>query len=936
MDLEAGDLWGQFIADADAVLTRFTRDGRRKNREKTTLAEMNSLRRNLDEKLPSRPTTAKFREVYVRHAWAEFEERFGSRQDFQLWRWVLGLGEKAGIASTTLSCESAIALFHSGLTHRSALIRWGAALIYAAHISGTDQRKDSGFSYDSRPWLILNANIYRLLRGHNQFPALSGCEAECESIRIACLSACQEMMFETRRKVTASVAFQLRHMQAIEQSIRRRQINWNYRTALESPTKLYGSHQRRLSPHKPIRFIFPLCNALYRAGQQHSPIQHASDQRLGLLLESRFRFAYAAWINWRGERIAEQRRLADPSINPAARSEIDLLYRQAKECEIKSLEGLSMVAEWAGKPYVSSKAAHLLLLQVTQSDKKSQEKWSRIPGRVGYSIRKIGLSMPALSAREKETTESVSPARTAQTVGHPISPPSRVEVALGRGPASWLTVAAFKRPAQWPQVRELDPGQPWDDHPGEVLHDLISRVCNSAGETSQDDVEALVDFALAGGNLVLAMRLVKHRPSLRSLRTVGAELRKIHHYAPLALNQRTHRRWLDDYRIAYRAMSADAQHELALEMHETLSGRGLTILARNPRMADAVAAEWFAGFEEQSGTDAILGVETPRMRDFGSGLAALRDRSRRNWRPVFVTIALLNQDVLSVVVASAATQYTSWTVPLDATVVAMVDHSRRYVHHWRRMGVPIHPGLKTLCKGIQDAVASADSETTCILLTAPPELASLPWQKIFLQLYGSRAKIISIVPSCEWLDHVALSLRARSPQHASILLDESDVFLEKLRQLVRSFEAVEASAGTCVVVGHGVPDGPIPTVCAPHPLAVHEWRQAARADIAVIHACWSGSVSTTAAALGDFGHLPALLLAFGSRLVCAPVLEIAADTAELLQSYINESAASGRREPFAAVYQRAFTENPDIAFYGLYGIPNMTLGETSRVNNRGL
>jgi hypothetical protein len=84
----------------------------------------------------------------------------------------------------------------------------------------------------------------------------------------------------------------------------------------------------------------------------------------------------------------------------------------------------------------------------------------------------------------------------------------------------------------------------------------------------------------------------------------------------------------------------------------------------------------------------------------------------------------------------------------------------------------------------------------------------------------------------------------------------------------------------------------------------------------VAHVCFSGAMEP--AFLGTFGGIAGMVLGLNTRLVCAPVSEIPAATATILQRHLGNAKEAPQ---FSARYRAAIEEDPRVSLYLLFGFP---------------
>lgn len=121
--------------------------------------------------------------------------------------------------------------------------------------------------------------------------------------------------------------------------------------------------------------------------------------------------------------------------------------------------------------------------------------------------------------------------------------------------------------------------------------------------------------------------------------------------------------------------------------------------------------------------------------------------------------------------------------------------------------------------------------------------------------------------------------------------------------------------GASVVLGHGEWSEEQFTIGLENgTLTPDEWLDITRRRLCIVHSCWGGRADQRL--LGDLGGLPWKAFASGCRLFCAPVCEVAPETAATLHRHLT---AADEPSEMGLRYLSAIREDSAASLYTIYG-----------------
>lgn len=234
-----------------------------------------------------------------------------------------------------------------------------------------------------------------------------------------------------------------------------------------------------------------------------------------------------------------------------------------------------------------------------------------------------------------------------------------------------------------------------------------------------------------------------------------------------------------------------------------------------------------------------------------------------------------------------------------------------------------------LCEFVSAMARRLNKDCQWLMLALEQDLAELPWQDLVRRFWGGNKPVfVSLIPNIGWAGRGYRDVES-FPKHAhnkTDLSDEAD-FSEFRSQIESDLNEKTSFIGsTAIYLGHGKRENGFTTVKSGTGLLDREaWLDVGTYRTVVIHSCSAGRLH--GGFLGDFGGVPALALATGCRLVCAPITEVPLHTAKILHKH--HVSKSGPLE-FGHRYMLALGEDPWVGVYTCYGFGNQFVAAPSR------
>jgi hypothetical protein len=422
-------------------------------------------------------------------------------------------------------------------------------------------------------------------------------------------------------------------------------------------------------------------------------------------------------------------------------------------------------------------------------------------------------------------------------------------------------------------------------------------------------------------------------------------LKRIQQACPFGIDdaEDQHPAWRRVLKSAWRSLLGGPRldAEESLVMHEVLVGRTVELVrwkgagAAPPllRKYSDLASEAEVREMVSAGGHAILpGVATIGPEGVLSLLRELSDSPLG--RPVCASIVRLPGDRLSVLaVDQSCARGEDWKVcvkpfpGLGAEIQALND-----TKDWLKIGnqdesePPIDWGeqFTALCKFLGAQASSLNRSCGWLLLALEPDLAEFPWQDLVRRHWPApEPPFVSLIPNFGWASRSKADLESfpKTTENLKNLSQHRD-FSEFKIEIEKDLERNPAGVGsTAIFLGHGRREGDFTTIEAgTGPLRRESWLEIGEYQLVMVHSCSTGRVQ--GGFLGDLGGVPAIALAAGSRLVCAPVTEVPLRTARILHKWHFRPDVP---TAFGCRYMRALAEDPWVGTYTCYGFGNQSV-----------
>jgi hypothetical protein len=373
-----------------------------------------------------------------------------------------------------------------------------------------------------------------------------------------------------------------------------------------------------------------------------------------------------------------------------------------------------------------------------------------------------------------------------------------------------------------------------------------------------------------------------------------------------------------------------------LALHEILMGRFLSIKENMSEEAAHILTEKYHGIVDITDLRAFYD-DSPEIHRRGPGLINANNLASfvahfadsKVGCPVHISAYAVSNEYSFVVIGSDG--HVKYDQILFWDLLAEAQKLKKSYKTWFRIPntgdyqqVPWGEGLVSFAQTILKLAQKCDSNFHWIVLSLDPELASLPWQHLFLHLGRkllNREIIISLTPNLGWAPLAYRETTDFTNTAPRLRLSEEDD--ENIRNLkTHIYEHITAihnyPLNATIVLGHGkwIEGDSFPKVTVGEDtLSINEWTEMADSCLVVLHSCHSGR--TQPHFLGDYGALPGLILGLGSRVLCAPIAEVPPIAAEVLNKHLFQP--DGQKE-IGLRYLAAIKRVPAISLYNLYGM----------------
>lgn len=223
--------------------------------------------------------------------------------------------------------------------------------------------------------------------------------------------------------------------------------------------------------------------------------------------------------------------------------------------------------------------------------------------------------------------------------------------------------------------------------------------------------------------------------------------------------------------------------------------------------------------------------------------------------------------------------------------------------------VPWPETFQELARRLARELRLSEAEPNWLVASVSASLAVFPLQDLILRHVAPQT-VLSLVPNFTWASREYENAPSRRPSIFKLGMDPvyhaaADVITQRKSSL----------DGASVVLGHGEwIDGQFTVGLENGTLTPDEWLEIARRRLCIVHSCWGGRADERL--LGDLGGLPWTAFASGCRLFCAPVCEVAPETAVVLHRHLTASDAPSA---IGLRYLNAIRDDAAVSLYTLYG-----------------
>jgi hypothetical protein len=716
---------------------------------------------------------------------------------------------------------------------------------------------------------------------------------------------------------------------------------------------------------------YRLCNAFFRArgSVHHALIGQRWTPTIEALLHTAYYFSREAYHLAKALRISLQRRiLADHTfVTPISMSTI-------RFNELHMLRRLSQATRDAGGELEAAATACYLLQVIPKellASSRHKASLKRLATDVGHGIRQAGycfdtreglfhgsntsaFATTGFCAPPDESIAQDTDQSPPRDAGAP--DPYRLRLMFDRTEntePTWPSYPATATRDDWRNVHQHFGhwnGREVDDPLGLCVY----RAEDCDDRQRADVLPAAYRLCIRYSRLADAAKLLIHfsRPPTRQEVLDFAHLMKrALQVMPFGIDVDCFDQWRNVLRANVARLDSDGwsllsnQPDDLLAIHESLRGRCLSIVRHNPRAARLLTRKLYGGMNDTEVREAI--DTEPWCLQHGPGIVSFETLTRclqdmdtgSLGYPVLVSCVSLGDDRYSIL--STGRQGKVQVPGLDSPVrwPYLALHAKRLADADGLPEIDRMGSVRFLVEAVLRSALKVHPYCRWLILAIEPELAALPWQRLVRAFCPGSKLVVSIVPSCTWVE-LAQRPRPSLSTEPRVLISDLDKLLDpirsesadtlriaeqdygSLRDRVTADELRMRSLGVAwsIVLGHGVPmvGDRFTSIEAPDaPIDLDTWIELSTRRLLVLHACWGGQVGEHL--LGDLSGVPGIALGVAARAVLAPGTQVTPTTAAKLQETLLSD--SGRDE-LGARYLRAIQEDENVARYNLYGLAN--------------
>ncbi|MCX6925897.1 MAG: hypothetical protein NT154_22225 [Verrucomicrobia bacterium] len=739
-----------------------------------------------------------------------YDEYFGSRPDFAIWRREFG---KKNPTSASKGFPPTEELLETGLSHHEPAVVWG--VLTMADGLATSARGARLFNGDHEYLVSLMERAAFLSR----LGPLSNAHAGCAVHRLLTLGAINKVRFEASH-LPLPLDQLIEYVDTVERLIGEIDRSWHPGRSVsfaalnqeptERPVGALCIFELKLRLDS---FIFCVRGTV-RDGVKRLDMRQPEVRRLLLRAAQ---FAFSSWRCARSSRVFIEGRVerlrncCKRTTGLVGNTVEELVHARKNEC--RALIRASQAAKDAGFLSSSAKLAFWALRTIPDEFVQDRE-FLKFANGCGHDIRQFGLEPDqrfpweriSRFAKEAETpgnndevganhldeVKDANPAIGLSALSGESANPAKEDSELDTPSPVWSTIPqeVTSGVTDRRSRRVLDPNNATDPFKARIAADqedspdwqTVLRKYRAKPENPMDPIGKAIydanggrlnDPALANAAFNLcaykyklpaaAASLIEHfKPSKSDVMALVTQIEYATREIPLGIDQDAQRTWQKTLRSVWRKLPAAERvyEEDVLLAHEVLLGRGVTLF-RASRHSTSFAQRFFGELDDEKARE-LLDCDFSLLNPAKTGINPTELRSRVEE----FTRGLSDQVVLGSLVSLTPTEWS----------LLMVGGDRRW--HWDRIsfesdllqeaasilsvkgwGAPgftlpwqDYPGLRGLAQALGDAVKTNYPSVSYLELAVEPRLARLPWNELLKPIWGRLGirPLVALIPNLTW------------------------------------------------------------------------------------------------------------------------------------------------------------------------------------------
>lgn len=929
------------------------------------------LERALPIDTPDGPTPEDTQQIMS--AYEDYDRRYANRADYKLWRCALEPyfarnkpwlgGWQTSISAQWVDWSS---LARSGLNSNDNSVFWSTVALAPELIARIARDGDTG---DGAPiWPIVHQMYSKL---EYEAEPLSACPASCGVAATLFLVRYQYLHHRAGKKLSEdSVA---RIVASIERWLCVTDPQWRpgFRLDASGLQDERKSKAGRLRPGHDAHEFTTFVNSM-RAVRPFISLNTSTLNAEGARLQRvAADFAHTAWLTARSVRLDElrhqeymqARRGWDPSRARKKR-------RTAVLSEFSCLNNLVLATRDSARSqsdYLNfARFAYLMLRFIPDEFVQDPKILPELKGRRSMMFRYIkeaGLEVdPRFTKDQLSTPEQTNSFPVNDEIDTIDDKMPRLTSVISQSGYGLVVEADQERMEEWQTVKSEIPKGARETAPGYLLT-VVKRVADSGAHASEGTLRAIFHLSLHYGFIRSAGKILHRAVSGDDFPLTKEDvldfvhsMRRTMSLDPFGMRNKWISAWQSLVRDAcdklwtQRATTGEwFRNDELLWVHETLMGRThthqrtLSYEAATRLYGKATGVFEFGDMREFYDRDYAfwrrpMGVATSNTLGRFSQSYAGSSRGA----PVMASILCFGRFV-SVVAVGRDERICAREVSLEGrSVEGDVEELQKGSEFWFRSPalafdeqIGSTAMLDELVGALLGICQDCDAGARSILLAAEPILAQLPWQYLVgVNLsagatteseQGRKAWLVSLVPN---LSTITIGRQTDDLNSGLKLMvaSERDSALETIGKVISETtrDREEKCDSLCIIAGHGKStrdqaDSKVTSVSLGNERALDSigaWMEVLRAKHIVLHCCHAGGVAPIL--MRELGGVPGIGLALGAEVFIAPVTEVSASVAAVLQEELFEG--EGDRD-VAESYLSAIDRNPAVVLYNIYGNP---------------